>query len=150
MNITIVLDTGPLGMVSNPQGSGETLACKAWLNRQLSVGRRVVIPEIADYEVRRELRRAGKFPGLQRLDDLGQLLEYVPLTTATMRQAADLWAQARSQGKPTAPDAALDGDVILAAQRLLLDDYGGQVIVATGNVAHLSLFVNARLWQSIS
>lgn len=150
MNITIVLDTGPLGMVSNPQGSGETSACKEWLNRQLALGRRVVIPEIADYEVRRELQRAGKTRGLHRLDDLEQWLEYQPLTTAAMRKAAALWALARNQGKPTAPDAALDGDVILAAQTLLLDDYGGQLIVASGNVAHLSLFVDARLWQSIS
>ena len=78
---------------------------------------------------------------------LVQRLEYLPLTTAAMRLAAGLWAQARRGGYPTAPDPALDGDVILAAQALSL---GVPVIVATDNVAHLSRFVTADLWQNIT
>ena len=56
------------------------------------------MPEIADYEVRRELLRANKREGLARLDALVGLLEYLPITTAAMRQAALFWAQARQQG----------------------------------------------------
>ena len=63
-----------------------------------------------------------------------------------MRKAAELWAQARTTGQTTAPDAALDGDVILAAQALTLNT---DVVVATGNPAHLSRFVAAELWQNI-
>jgi hypothetical protein len=48
-------------------------------------GARVVVPEIADYEVRRELLRAGKSKGVAQLDALSQLLEYLPITTAAMR-----------------------------------------------------------------
>jgi hypothetical protein len=66
------------------------------------------MPEIADYEVRRELLRANKARGLARLDALAGLLEYLPLTMAAMRQAAGFWAQARQQGRPTADDKALD------------------------------------------
>jgi len=53
---------------------------------------------------------------------------------------------ARNTGQPTAPDPALDGDVILAAQALTLNT---SVVVATGNVRHLSRFVRAELWQNI-
>ena len=147
--LTIILDAGPLGMVSNPKGSAETLACKEWFRQALTTGHRVVIPEIADYEVRRELLRAGKTRGLKRLDDLTQALEYLPLSTAAMRKAAEFWAIARNQGTPTSPALALDGDVILAAQASLIDPLGGQVIVATTNVDHLSLFVDAREWRKI-
>lgn len=48
----------------------------------------------------------------------------------------------------SAPDA-LDGDVILAAQALLVANEGNEVIIATTNVGHLSRFVDAREWQDI-
>ena len=47
----------------------------------------VKIPEIADFEVRRELLRADKFKGIERLNDLQKYLDYVPLTTQTMLKA---------------------------------------------------------------
>jgi predicted nucleic acid-binding protein len=72
-------------------------------------GYRVIVPEIADYEVRRELLRANKTTGLARLNALGGSLEYLPLTTDAMHQAASFWAQSRQQGRPTSVDAALDG-----------------------------------------
>ena len=74
------------------------------------------MPEITDYEVRRDLIRIQSHSALANLDVLGTLLHYLPLTTNTMRLAAELWAQAQSAGQPTAPDPAFDCDVILAAQ----------------------------------
>ena len=109
-------------------------------------GGRVLLPEVADYEVRRELLRAGKVAGLAWLDILGQTLEYLPLTTSAMRRAAELWAEARRRGVPTADPHALDGDVILAAQALTL---GIEVVVATTNVSHLGRFVSAAEWPNI-
>ncbi len=111
-------------------------------------GTRVIVPEIADYEVRRELLRANKASGLARLDALARLLEYLPLTTAAMRQAAVFWAQARQQGRPTADDKALDGDMILAAQAVTLGV--ADVVIATTNVGHLSRFASAALWPDIT
>ena len=106
-----------------------------------------MLPEIADYEVRRELLRGNRAAGLQRLDALVALVEYVPLTTAAMRQAAAFWAEARQRGRPTADDKALDGDVILAAQVATLESSNG--VVATTNVGHLSRYVQAALWRDI-
>ncbi|MEH2052639.1 nuclease [Nostoc sp.] len=147
MNQVILLDSGPLGLVTNPKLSAESLACTQWLQTLVSSGSRVIIPEIADYEVRRELLRANKVKGIARLDELNQLLEYLPITTAAMRQAALFWAQARQQGQPTAGDKTIDGDIILVAQAVTIID--ANVAIATTNVGHLSRFVAADLWQNI-
>jgi hypothetical protein len=74
----------------------------------------------------------------------------MPITTEAMLQAAAYWAEARRQGRPTADGHALDGDVILAAQARTLAREGHEVVVATTNVAHLSRFVDARLWEEIA
>jgi len=66
-----------------------------------------------------------------------------------MLKAAQYWALARKRGRPTADDMALDGDVILAAQASLVRTTYGETVVATTNVGHLSLFVDARRWDDI-
>ena len=108
----------------------------------------MVVPEIADYEVRRELTRARRVAGIARLDALIARVEYLAIETSAMRKAAQFWAEARQRGQPTASDAALDGDVILAAQAATLNRSG--VVVATTNTRHLSRFVPAELWTDMS
>lgn len=71
---------------------------------------------MADYEVRRELLRAGRLRSVERLDELAAELDYLPLDTASMRRAAEFWALARNLGTPTADPREIDADVILAAQ----------------------------------
>jgi predicted nucleic acid-binding protein len=105
------------------------------------------LPEIADYEVRRELLRANRRESVARLDALAALIEYLPLNTAAMRQAAEFWAIARQHGQPTAGDKTIDGDMILAAQAATIGE--SQVVVATTNVGHLARFVPAELWHDI-
>ena len=144
----IFLDAGPLGLVTNPRANDKSKACGEWLLACLEAGARVCIPEIADYEVRRELLRAAKTKGLSRLDELQHSVEYVPLTTAAMIKAAEFWATARNAGKPTAAMEALDADVILAAQALTAGD--ANAVVATTNVGHLSRFVTAKTWSEIA
>jgi predicted nucleic acid-binding protein len=136
-------------MVTNPKATGIPLDCQLWLKALLRRGERVAIPEISDYEVRRELLRAGLLRSLHRLDSLKQTLDYIPIQTDTMLLAAELWAEARKTGQPTADPKALDGDVILSAQARLLYGEVAEVIIATTNVAHLSRFVTALDWQSI-
>jgi predicted nucleic acid-binding protein len=143
----VMLDAGPLGLVTNPKLSPASVACSDWLQALVGRGTKILLPEIADYEVRRELLRANKLRGIERLDALGKFLEYLPLTTAAMRQAARFWAQARQQGQPTASDKTIDGDMILAGQASVLGETN--LIIATTNVGHLARFTPADLWQNI-
>src|SRR5207249_3604130 len=134
----IVLDSTPLGLASSPQGRIRGDVCRAWLDALRLAGVRVVVPEVADYEVRRELLHIGAHAGLKRLDTLESRLIYDPITTPIMRRAADLWADVRRRGLPTASNQALDADAILAAQAALIGVPGDTVTVATSNVAHLA------------
>jgi len=147
VSLVVILDTTPLGILCNPRATPSVLACRQWLAEHIAAGRRVIIPEISDYEVRRELIRLGSIVALANLDGYGLQLEYLPISTAAIRLAASIWAQARNASQPTAPDPALDGDVILAAQTLSLN---APAIVATGNPRHLSRFVSAELWSKIA
>ena len=147
MSAAVLLDSTPLGTLCHPSSPPHALACRQWVDDLLAVRRRVIVPEIADYEVRRELIRANSLVALGNLNHLASQLEYLPLTTGVMRRAADLWAQARSTGQQTASNQALDADVILAAQALSLNV---PVIVATSNPAHLARFLPAELWSNLT
>jgi predicted nucleic acid-binding protein len=95
----ILLDTSPLGEVARKRPSAAMIA---WSERLTTAGARLAIPEICDYEVRREYIRAGLKESLSVLDDLPTVYDYIQLDTPTLRLAADLWADVRNQGKPTA------------------------------------------------
>ena len=150
MSTVVLLDTGPLGLVTNPRASDISRRCVRWLDSLTASNVRIVVPEIADYEVRRELLRAGKIRGIARLEALKTRTFYLPLTTEAMLQAAEFWAEARRRGRPTADPHALDGDVILAAQAAMIERGGDQPVIATTNLGHLSLFADARLWEDLS
>jgi len=154
----ILLDTGPLGLVTHPKGGRDAAGCQQWLEAVLDAGALVRIPAISDYELRRELLRSRKTTGLDRLDQLVAALGYLPLGQDAMMTAAEIWAAARGEGKPTAPDAAIDGDCLLAAQARTASNQvftreevirGISVLVATTNVKHLDRFANARHWSEI-
>jgi len=118
---TVILDSTPIGLITQRPGrSYEADVCRQWYEDLNVHGWTVYLPEITDYEVRRELTRSGKMASLARLNLLASTTIYLPITTQAMRLAADLWAQARSGGWATAEPHTLDGDVILAAQALTL------------------------------
>jgi predicted nucleic acid-binding protein len=147
MTRVVLLDSAPLGLVTAPPSRVNARACSQWLANLIAAGVRIVVPEITDYELRRELLRARKSASIRRLDALAQATEYLPLSTAVMRRAAELWAHVRQQGQPTAGDNSIDVDVILAAQAITLGTTG--IVVAATNVGHLSRFVMAEHWQNI-
>lgn len=113
MRQAVLLDTSVLGIVTNPKASPPVVACRQWMEALINGGARLIVPEIADYELRRELLRAGKAPGLTLLDSLIAQVEYLPLTTTAMRQAAAFWAQARQIGQSTAGDKTIDCEVVM-------------------------------------
>lgn len=147
MTRAVLLDSGPLGLLTAPPRRPDAQACSQWLAGLIAAGARVIVPEITDYELPRELLRAALPASIRRLDALAQATEYLPLTTAAMRKAAELWALARQLGQPTAGDNTIDADMILAAQALTLG--AAAVVIATTNVGHLAPFVPAELWQNV-
>lgn len=148
MSTLIILDTGVLGMIVHPPATGEPRECKQWLETVLLQGFSVYVPEVADYELRRELLRIKSTKSIARLDELKTMLNYAAITTPAMLRAAELWAETRSRGTPTADEKELDIDVVLAAQSAILS-LGDHVIVATTNVGHLSMFMDARRWRDV-
>ena len=157
--IAIVLDETPLSLLTQKQGHPQGDVCKLWYLALEAAGSRFYVPEIADYELRRELLRTaaktGNTASIGRLDVFiaAESDCYPPLTTLAVRLAAALWAQARNQGRTTAPPEALDGDTLIAAQAILFNPaaFGlSATIVATANVGHLSTLTNAASWSSIT
>ncbi|MDQ2808514.1 MAG: nuclease [Chloroflexota bacterium] len=143
------MDSNVLGIVTNPRATAENEECRAWVRRMGALGNRVAVPEIADYEIRRELVRAAKTVGIQELDQLATRVSYLPITTAAMRQAAEFWAQLRGKGVATASDKALDIDMVIAGQAVVAVRAWETLVIATTNTRHLSLVAPARHWRDI-
>ena len=151
----VFIDSGVLGKLCNPNPTEETVAINEWLFSLLAKGIFVVSSYICDYEVRRSLilesKRKPNINSIKDLNELQDLITFLPLTNEVMKEAANLWAEARIQGIPTADDNRLDADVIICAQyQLLAEAYPGRyVVIATTNVKHLSRFTEAKEWQEI-
>jgi hypothetical protein len=154
MSRLILLDSGPLGLIVGAPGRPHVARCLTWLKAVSLAGGTIIIPEIAHYEVRRELIRIRAVGSLRRLDyalDPKSGLKHLTLTTDAMIKAAEFWALLRQMGVPTASPEALDADAILAGQAALAGQPGDTVIIATTNLAHLNRFptIDARLWDQI-
>ncbi|MDJ0731410.1 MAG: type II toxin-antitoxin system VapC family toxin [Crocosphaera sp.] len=152
----IFIDTGILGLLSSPNDRKEVIDCKNWLYSFLSKGVNIVSSDICDYEVRRGIligvKSRKKGEGLNNLDDLHNLINFVPVSPIILRSSAELWAETRRLGQPTAELNNIDADVIIGATcQLIQEEYPGQrLIVATTNVKHLSRFVEAKKWTQIN
>jgi predicted nucleic acid-binding protein len=98
----IILDSTPVGLITNPKADSLSIECQMWFDRLVFEGNKFILTEIIDYEIRRELLRANKRSGLEKLDRLKSSISYLPITTEVMLKAAELWAETRNKGKPTA------------------------------------------------
>ena len=118
----------------------------------MDTGNRLLVPAIVAFELRRELLRLRRSRSIDLLDDFvtKQKGRYIELTDRQLKRAAELWANVRQRGRPTADPHALDIDVILAAQALSVRARSiGTVIIATSNVSHFQDLVMAKLWQDL-
>ena len=150
MSRYLFLDSGPLGLLTNPQRNPEVVAITEWLDHCLLEGSNVVVPAIIYYEMKRELLRARKRAGIDRLDAFIRVHgSYLELSDRALQLAAELWAKSRQEGQPTAGPGMLDIDVILVAQVLTFGFSSSSVIVTT-NRKHISRFVTAKAWSEIA
>jgi predicted nucleic acid-binding protein len=82
MSRVILLDCGPLGRLARQRPAP---ALRTWVRERLRGGSRLALPEIADYEVRRELLLARLQASLNVLNALQAELDYLPVTTPILR-----------------------------------------------------------------
>ncbi len=147
----VILDSGVLHTLVSTSKVKEVTDCQDWFYYLLSRSALVVTSPICNYEVKRELIRRNKVQEINNLNQLKALIDFLPVDEPTLELAAELWAEARNQGLPTADDLSLDADVIICPQcKLLAEEYPGRyVVIATTNVKHLSRFTEAKEWQEI-
>ncbi|MCL1469877.1 hypothetical protein [Argonema antarcticum] len=151
----VLLDTGVLGTLCNPNFSQEVYDCQSWLEQLLARGAYVTTSEICNYEVRRGLILARKMgresSGISKLNALRKVIDFLPVTTNIIQEAAEFWAEARYQSQPTSEDKNIDVDMIISAQwRLLMREFPGRyIVVATTNLKHLQIFTQAENWRNI-
>jgi hypothetical protein len=151
----VFIESGILGILANPNKQGEVIECEEWLYSLLSKGIYVLNSELCDYEIRRSLvleaKKNPQINGIKNLDELRRMIAFLPITSALLKKASELWAEARIQGIPTADVKSLDVDIIICTQWILLTEEfpGRSIIIATTNVKHLSRFASARNWRNI-
>ena len=147
------LDAGPLMLACRWRGPTHTRDAALfaeWRMRAQSSGSRIIVPAVADFEVRRKLIHLGDRAALVLLDDLIERLSYLEIAPGVMKAAAELWAWAKSSGRPIGDDRGLGADAILAAQVQLYCGVGDRATVITENRDHLSFFVDARSWRLLA
>ena len=77
----LVLDTGVLGQICHPRKHHDV---RSWFRRAVQE-HELLVSEVADYELRRELLRIGSQRSIDRLDELTRKLQ----SAGAMLQASD-------------------------------------------------------------
>jgi predicted nucleic acid-binding protein len=155
----VFIDTNILGLISNENiYFDEAQQCKKWFSTLLIRSVRVVTSDLCNYEEMRGLLSSSILkkevaPGIKSLEFLKAdgFLEFLPVSTEALDLAAKLWARASTSGQTTRDEKDIDIDIIISAQyQLLRNEFPGQqVIMATTNLKHLSIFCEAAHWRDI-
>jgi hypothetical protein len=146
----VLLDSSVLGLICHSDSTNqEAKECNQWVAELLGKSHSVCIPEICDYETRRNLILENLQKSISILDRLQSYLQYLPVTTPVLLKAAELWAASHVMHRPTADKKELNVDIILCAQSKVSVQQFDDVVVATENVGHIGLFSNAMKWRNI-
>jgi predicted nucleic acid-binding protein len=143
MPLSLAIDSGPLGLLAHPDNTRYP-ELNRWFALHYEAGTRFVIPEISDFEVRRNLILEHRRRSLRKLNDLHYFARYLPITTAAMRLAAVYWANLRRTGRPVGHPKELNADVIVAAQAVQ-----AKAILVTNNPRHFPSQLETRTWSDI-
>ena len=152
----VFIDSGVLGLLTNPKKEGVPALCEDWLYSLLAKGIYVVSSDICDYEVRRSLLlesvKKNSFESLNNLDELRNVIDFLTLETTVIFNASQIWMETRQQGRNTGDDYGIDVDIIILAHwRLLKQQYPSRyIVIATTNVKHFEEFSEALNWQDIN
>ena len=148
----VLLDAGVIGLACPASRTPIVDGFQQWVDGLLAQGVDIVIPDVARYEVLRELVRLRAWRRRHRLDNFCSQFLIGPVTAEAWEKAAEFWAIVRQAGRPTAHPEALDADAILAGVAAMLGRPGDQVVIATTNVRHLSWFhgIDAQRWEDIA
>ena len=149
----VLLDSSPLGGITSPNKNSPTkLAMEAWAKKLYFSGHELMVPAIADFELRREHIRRNATASISELDAFVHASEnrYLPITDTALKLAAELWAKSHNMGLPSAEMKELDCDILIAAQALDLGLSIDDFVIATSNIRHLSRFVPCKLWHDIN
>ena len=134
----LLVDTGVLGQIVHPRKFVDVRARLPGI----ASAHDILVSEVCDYELRRELLRIDSRRSLRRLDELGRELRYVTISTSTWRVAARLWAATRRAGAPTGD--GLDADLLVAAQAI-----EERAVVVTDNPKHFEGLVGTTRWSDV-
>lgn len=142
----ILLDTEVLGKICHKNLERDLVKVLQYLERE-KIGLRV--PEICDYELRRNLLLENLAKSIRRLNKFRKTDRLFFFDTNTMIIAAEIWSVIRKQGNPTENKDSLDGDVILAAQAYQLKAYYEEIIILTTNAKDIAKFnyLDLKTWD---
>lgn len=150
----ILIDSGILGILSNPNESELNVKCENWLYEKFLRGT-ILTSQVCKYEVKRSLllnqKRNLQLAGINKLTELENLIDFISITEEDIEIACKLWVKSIIQGIQVAPEKDINFDIMICTQweRLKKENPGREIIIATDNLRHLTRFAQAQSWQNL-
>jgi hypothetical protein len=142
----IILDSAPLGFICNPKNKD---SYRKLSNFAKSLNFSIGVPEIIDYELRRNFELENLQKSISLLSQFHQRDQLILLESEDLIRAAELWAWCRKQGSTTTENKGIDIDVILVSQALSQKNNFDKVVILTIDIGDLSVFcdLGLHLWD---